>query len=184
MQLQQSHAELMERARLESEATVQQKSLQRENSLKELTTNSQLNDAHLESEKRRIERAQELKICESELAAIVMQEESKLRMHEQDARLASASREELAKLALEQAASNMRLAVKQQEIELSRLRQESENLVSANGIACRVIDKLPELAAQMPDIHELKVLQTGNSEYNALASFIARMMAMVESLNP
>jgi hypothetical protein len=48
----------------------------------------------------------------------------------------------------------------------------------------RLIDKLPDIAAEMPEIDELRVLQTGNGDatLDTLASFVAKMLALAESL--
>jgi hypothetical protein len=57
-------------------------------------------------------------------------------------------------------------------------------LVNERDLTGRLIEKLPELAAHMPDIQELKVLQTGNGDasFDALASFLSKMLALSNHL--
>ena len=76
------------------------------------------------------------------------------------------------------------MALREKEIELARLQQEVRNLISQSDLLSRLINKLPEIAAEMPEIRELRVLQTGDSDaaFDALASFIAKIVALAESL--
>ena len=48
-----------------------------------------------------------------------------------------------------------------------------------------LVDKLPELAAHMPEVHELKVLQTGSGDgaFDALSNFLARVLAVADRLD-
>ncbi len=64
------------------------------------------------------------------------------------------------------------------------MQQEVRNLINEPDLMSRLIDKLPEIAAEMPEISELRVLQTGNGDatLDTLASFVAKMLALAESL--
>jgi hypothetical protein len=58
------------------------------------------------------------------------------------------------------------------------------SMLYSPDLLSRLIDRLPEIAAEMPEIRELRVLQTGDSDaaFDALASFIAKIVALAESL--
>ena len=46
------------------------------------------------------------------------------------------------------------------------------------------MERLPDLAAAMPEVHELKVLQTGGEEgaFDALTAFLAKVLSVADSL--
>jgi len=87
-------------------------------------------------------------------------------------------------LQLDEAANRVQMALAERETEIARLHQEARNLVNASDLSSRLIERLPELAARMPEIHELKVLQTGGGDgaYDGLAQFLARIIALADSL--
>ena len=68
--------------------------------------------------------------------------------------------------------------------EIARSQQEVRNLVGQGDISARLIDKLPELAARMPEVQELKVLQLGQGDgaFDALPLFLAKLLAIAESM--
>ena len=66
------------------------------------------------------------------------------------ATLSRQRQESLTRLELEEATNRVKLALTEREIEFSRLEQEIRNLTSNNDLASRLIERLPELAAQMP----------------------------------
>ena len=88
------------------------------------------------------------------------------------------------KLEVERENNQLKLEILEKEVELARLRQEVNNLVNERDLVSRLIEKLPELAAEMPEIKELKVLQTGNGDgsFDALALFLSRAFALTEHL--
>jgi uncharacterized membrane protein YqiK len=87
-------------------------------------------------------------------------------------------------LELEQATNQVRMALAEREADVARRQQEARNLVNTNDLSSRLIERLPELAAHMPEIHELKVLQTGGGDgaYDGLAQFLARIITLADSL--
>jgi hypothetical protein len=82
------------------------------------------------------------------------------------------------------AANRVKVALAEQEVATERLRQEVRNLISQSDLSGRLIEKLPQLAAHMPEIHQLSVLQSGSGDgaFDALAMFLARMVALGETL--
>jgi hypothetical protein len=76
------------------------------------------------------------------------------------------------------------MALAEQETGLLRLQQEIRNLTNDRDLTARLIERLPELAEQMPEVHELKVLQTGGADgaFDALPQFLAKMLAVAEHM--
>ena len=75
-----------------------------------------------------------------------------------------------------------RLRLAQSEVEIARLRQEIRNLVNDGDLTSRLIEQLPELASQMPEIDELRILQSDAEPYNALASFLAQIKTLMNDV--
>lgn len=180
--LKQAQEEEVERARLAHDAGVRQKELQVEQALKELTEETRLADSRLEAERKRIKRETQLNQEASELAIANHAQEAQLLLRQLQATVANTRIEQMSRLELEEATAQVRQKLGEREIELARLRQEVENMIDQNGLATRMIAKLPELAAQMPDVHELKVLQTGSGDYDSLSLFLGRVKAIAESI--
>jgi hypothetical protein len=176
--------ETLEQARLDTETSARQKGLQVEQALQELAEESRLAEAKLQATRQQVERDTTLKTLEAEFNQLVQQQENLLKEQALTATLARQGQETLANLELEEATNRVKLALAEREVELTRLRQEVRNLINHSDLASQLIERLPELAAHMPEIQELKVLQTGdgNAAADALANFLARMLAMAESL--
>lgn len=180
-ELRQAQEEVVERTRLDTEAGARQKALDVERRLKELEEETRLGESRSESEKKRLERETVLKQQESEFALLVQKQQSQLQQQEQDATIARHRLEQMSRLELQQAAAKLRLSVEEKEAELARVRQEVENLANPNALATRLVSQLPQLAEKMPAVQELKVLQMGDTDYNSLGVFLARVMAIGES---
>ena len=89
----------------------------------------------------------------------------------------------LTQLDLDEASNRVRLGLAEREAAIARLHQEIRNLVNDSDLASRLIERLPELAEHMPQMHELKVLQTGgDAGFDSMAAFISRMLALGETL--
>jgi flotillin len=179
-----SQAEALERSRLDAEASTRQKTLQVNRALQELGEEARLAEQQLAADQERLARETTRKRLEAEFAALVQAQEARLQQEIQQASLAYQRQDALARLELEQAASQARLALREREVAIERLVQENRNLVNERDLSGRLIAALPELAAHMPDVHELKVLQTGGGDgaFDPLAQFLARMVALADSL--
>lgn len=167
-----------EKTRIESEASVLQTKIQVEQELRELSEKQRLEEVSLHANLKRVKQQALLKQEELALTLLSLDHESQLVKKKTD----TVHFEETAKLEVEREAATIRHALREKEIELARLRQEVENLTNHSALATRLINKLPEIASQMPDIHELKVLQTGNSDYSSIADFLGRLLAVGNSL--
>lgn len=158
----------------------QKKRLEVEQGLQAMAEEGRLAAAKLEAEQKRIEQDTILKALESALAAQAQAQADTLAAQVLQAQLTRQREEHELRLALERENNQIKLEVLEKEVEVARLRQEVHNLVNERDLTGRLIEKLPELAAHMPDIQELKVLQTGNGDasFDALASFLSKMLAL------
>lgn len=173
----------LERTRLDTEASAQQKRLQVEQALREMEEETRLAERKLAAEQQRIVRETALKQQEAEFQLFVQEQEALLQRRLLEAELAQQREKTMAQLELEEAANRVQLALAEKQAEIARLQQEVRNLVNDKDLSSRFIDKLPELAAHMPEIHELKVLQTGaDGSFDAVTHFLTRLLATAESL--
>ncbi|HYF64475.1 MAG TPA: SPFH domain-containing protein [Herpetosiphonaceae bacterium] len=182
--LRRSQEEALERSRLDAEASIRQKALQVNRALEELAEETRLAEQQLQADQERLARETTRKRLEAEFAALVQEQEARLKQEIQQAALLYQREEARARLELEQAASAARLSLREREVGIERLVQENRNLVNERDLSGRLIEALPDLAAHMPAVHELKVLQTGNGDgaFDPLAQFLARMVALADSL--
>jgi regulator of protease activity HflC (stomatin/prohibitin superfamily) len=176
--------ESLEQTRLNSEASARRKALQVQQALQELTEEERLAEARLQATRQQFERDTDQKTIEAEFKQLVQQQEDALREQVLTTTLARQRQQKLVELELEEAANQTRLTAAEREVELDRLRQEVRNLINQSDLSAQLIDRLPALAAHMPDIQELKVLQTGdgNAAADALVGFLARLLTVGESL--
>lgn len=180
--LQRENERKLEQTRLESDAGNRQKTLQIEQALHAITEDNRLAEMELQTEQQRLEREEILKKQEADLKTLLQEQQDALQAKILEARLLREKEEHAANLALEEEANRVKMALLEREVEISRLEQEVRNLISHPDLLSRLIGQLPELAAEMPEIHELKVLQTGDAGFDTLSSFLARVMALAESL--
>jgi hypothetical protein len=76
------------------------------------------------------------------------------------------------------------MRLREKEVELRRRVQEVRNLTSESDLLRRLIDKSAEIVAEMPDIHELKVLQTSHDDVTieAFSNFVGKILMVAEGL--
>lgn len=182
--LRREQEEVLERTRLDAEARARQKALQVEQALKELTEEIRLAESQLQADQQRLERETTLQTLEADYKLLVQTQTDRLQAAKLEAELVRRQQESEARLTLEEATNRVKLALAQGEAEIARLQQEVRNLMNERDLAGRLVDKLPELAAHMPAVHELKVLQTGSSDgaFDALSAFLVRILAVADSL--
>lgn len=182
--LRRAQEEALARAQLDSESSIRQKALQVERALQELAEEARIAERRLQAERERLERESELKQRESDFNLALQAQEAHLRRETQTTVLELTRQETLARLELEEARHRINFTLAEQEVDLERARQQVRNLINEQDIATRLIAQLPELAERMPEVHELRVLQTGpdNGAFDALPQFLAKMFAVAESL--
>ena len=182
--LRRQQEEALERTQLDTEAKARQKTLQVEQTLQEIVEETRLAERQMQAEQERLERETALKQQEADYKLMVQEQEALLQGKILEAQLSREKEEHQTRLELEEAANRLKLAFMEKEVELGRLQQEIRNLMNQSDLASQFIARLPELAAQMPEIHELKVLQTGQGDgtFDGLAQFVTKMAALAESL--
>ena len=181
--LRRAQAEALTRAQLDADAGAQGKALQVARALQEMAEETRLAASQLEAEQQRIAREMTFKQIEAELRQAVQAQEDALRQQQQHANRERVRRETLAQLELQEATDRVRLATAAQDTEIERVRQEVRNLMGERDLASRLVDRLPELAAHMPEIHQLTVLQSGgDGAFDSLPLFLAKLISVAESL--
>jgi hypothetical protein len=182
--LRREQAEVLERTRLDAEASARQKTLQVEQALQILAEETRLAEITLLADQQALARDTARKAQESAFNLQVQAQDEELAQRILAAVLDRARRESLSQLELEQAAGRLRLEQAEQEVGITRLQQEVRNLVNERDLSQRLIEVLPSLAAHMPAIHELKVLQTGpdGDAFAGLTRFLSTMLGLGEHL--
>jgi len=180
--LQNTHESILEKAKLENEANNNQKTLQTEQALHATTEESRLNDAKMQAEQQRLEQETILKKQAAEFNLVIQEQDDLLEAKALEARLTRQRQTHQAEMALEEASHQLKMAQREKEVEIARMEQENRNLINESDLLRRFIDKSVDIAAEMPDIQELKVLQTGNETFDAFSAFVAKMLAVAESL--
>ncbi len=181
---QRQHEQTLTQTKLEAESNNRQKSGQIEQALHAITEENRLAEAKMKAEQQRLEQALSLQQQESEVKLGQQEQEDLLEEQILKARLARQQQEHTTQLELEESSNRVKIAMLEKEVGLIRAQQEIRNLIGTGDLQSRFIDKLPELAAEMPEIHELKVFQTsqGDATFDALATFMSKMLVLAESL--
>ncbi len=114
---------------------------------------------------------------------VLQHKDDELEAQIMEAKLARQQKEHAVQSDLEEKTNQLKLAFQRQELENARLHQEIRNLANERDLLRNLIERLPELAAQMPDIHELRVFQTdnGNAAVDTFTSFLAKTLSIAES---
>ncbi|RKZ63528.1 MAG: hypothetical protein DRR08_03215 [Candidatus Parabeggiatoa sp. nov. 2] len=184
--LQQEQAKELEQAKLDNETNNKQKTLQTEQTLHAIAEESRMNEAKMQAEQLQLERETTLKKQAAALKLLTQEQDDLVEAKALEARLSRQQQENKAQLEIEEANHRVKMAQQEQEIEFLRQKQEVRNLTNEFDLLRRLIDKSAEIAAEMPDIHELKVLQTGggNSDitFEGLSAFVAKLQAVAEHL--
>lgn len=182
--LRRAQEESVAQVQLDTEAGARQKTFEVDQALQEMSEETRLAEARLQANQEQIGRDTAFKRLEAEFKLYVQEQEALLQARALTATLEQKRQDRLAQLELDEAANRVKMALAEKEADIARLHQEVRNLVGESDLSSRLIEKLPELAAQMPEIHELKVLQTGSQDggFDALTQFLARVLATAETL--
>lgn len=84
----------------------------------------------------------------------------------------------------EKAFRGLEIEFEEQRVNIEKMRTEIANLINSNVIFDSLIKKLPEIAENMPEIKDLRVIQTGetDSTLNNITSFITKFISLADSL--
>ncbi|MBE2199688.1 MAG: hypothetical protein IAE79_13820 [Anaerolinea sp.] len=182
--LQLIHDKTLSEAQLQTEAEKQQQSLQTEQGLHELAENNRLEEMRVQATQLRLEQEKTIKTQEAALQLLLQEQEIAAKAQALQAELAQQQQTHAAQLLMEEEALRVKIAGQEKELEVERLRQEVRNLINERDLLRHFINQLPELAAQMPEIHELKVLQTGSGDaaFDNVATFVTKALTLAQSL--
>ena len=171
-----------EAAELQAEANKRQKTLHIEEHLHALTEDGRLAVNNAQAVERQLERDTALKKLEADAKAALQQKEDEYQAQILETRLARQQRDHAAQLTLQEQSQQLTFSLEKIELEHARIRQEIRNAMNERDLLRQFIEKLPEIAAQMPKIQELKVLQTGsgNASFDTFAAFLADALAAAE----
>ncbi|MBN1430001.1 MAG: hypothetical protein JXB07_16650 [Anaerolineae bacterium] len=157
-------------ARLRAEG--QRYQMEVEATLAKLEEDTRLNDAQLTAQQAAYERQTKLQSLDADLSILGQQLADALEDAKQNASLER-----------EEAAHRVRRTILESEVEVDRLRQEIRNLANNQDLAARLIEQLPALASSLPQIDELRVLQTGkDGGFDALAGFLLNIRELARSM--
>lgn len=150
----------------------------------------------MESEKRLKEKEQEIRIKNIEIEKSLNEKETELKKITQknldefekikiEALLLRDKIKTEQELFLTQEKNKLDLKYQEEYSKIEKLYKEIDNAVSNNLILSDLVDKLPEIAAKMPQIKELKVFQTngGDPVTDNLTNFIQRIADLLSGMN-
>lgn len=180
-QRQAEHESEIEQARLAAEASTRKKTLDVDRALSELTEEERLAAEQLQAQQEAFARKNVLKTLQADFDMLMQNQADELKTAAQKAHLDRQWQEHALNLEMEEALNRAKIALMEKEIELERIRQEIRNNANDQDATIRLITQLPEIAERLPEVDEMRVLQTGNG-YDGLTSFLAQMTAIAESL--
>jgi hypothetical protein len=182
--LQRVQQEALEQARLNAERGAREKTLAVEQFLRELAEAERQAESQRQAEEQRLARESSLQKLASDYRLQQQIQEQAIEQQALDLKLAHLRQEKLAQLELEEAANRVVLNRTEQEAKIDQLRQEIRNLANDHDLTRRLLDHLPELAANMPAIGELKIWQTGQGEggFDLVSQFLTKILALGQEL--
>lgn len=161
--------------RLEEEAKRHQ--LEVENEVIRLEEQARLEDAKLEADRLTWERSSERQQIQSRIQLEHEQQQAQLALAQLEAALERRRTEASADVEIGQ----QQLSLREEQIALSRLQQEVDNMISEGQISRRLIDELPNLMQNMPQPDEMHVIQTGEG-VSSIATLLATIRALTDAV--
>ncbi len=150
--------------------------------LAEAESRNRRQKAELELMLEKLEREMLLKERQSQAALTDQTRKDALQSAAQTAMLERNRRNKEQELSLEKTMGELRLALDERRAANERIRQQTRNLISEGDLMHRFMEILPQVAAEMPQPDELRVLQTGGDALDGMVNLAARLLAMAEEL--
>lgn len=179
-QLKLEQQEAIERTRLEAESKAQQNALRIEQKLREMTDEQRLAAEQAVLEQARLQRELMLKQANHDYLVQTEAMESQRAAQALRERLELEQQEAVVRLELERARLQVQFERQERDAQVARLHQEIRNLMNDRDLQRILIEKLPEISQNMPEIHEMRVLQTGDSPFG-LADFITQLVVAFDA---
>jgi flotillin len=158
--------------------------LEAEKQIHELKEAVRAEQVRIQTEEQKMEQDTVLKKKQADYHLLVQANQDKLKEVSLQARLEREQAEHKIKLSIEEEQNTLRMARLKKETEIEEMRQKIKNILNDNMLFSALIDKLPEIAAHMPEVKELKILNTGGGDatFDSLAAFLTKIFALAENL--
>jgi len=152
--------------------------------IENINIEKQLEINKLEFKKQQIE--QQALIIAKEAELKVLNENNKINLEklQTTALIEKQTIEHQLNLKFEDEKSSLQMKYEFQQAEIEKFRLEIQNLKNNQVLFSELIAELPKIASEMPDISELKVIQTegnGDQSLNSMSNFITKILAIGES---
>ncbi len=168
-------------ARYEAETQQTLDEMERERQIQLLEAERSLVEQKARIEEQRLTHEAALKRVQFEHEQVIRQQDNTLKAEALQADIEFDLQSEQARADREAIIQQTQHREKQLAVEINRLKQEVRNLISEKALVKEWINTLPQLAESMPDVAEMKVLQTGDSNQQ-LAEFLAQQEGLFKAL--
>lgn len=168
-------------ARSEAETQDALDTMERERQIQLLEAERALVEQKAQIEEQRLIHEAALKRVQFEHEQVIRQQDNTLKAEALQTKIEFDLQSEQARADREAIIQQTKHREKQLAVEINRLKQEIRNLISEKALVKEWINTLPQLADSMPDIAEMKVLQTGDSNQQ-LAEFLAQQESLFKAL--
>ncbi len=174
----------LELARLEKEANNNKKSMEIEQELHTVEKDATFQEAANRAEQKVLEMEITLKKVKAELELQIQEQENEIKQKALDANLKRQEHENKLQNTIKEESIRIEMEKMEKESQIERLEQETRNLTNDKDLLSRLIVELPKIAAEMPQIHDFKVLQTNGDSpaFDALAAFVTKLLTLAESM--
>ncbi len=85
-------------------------------------------------------------------------------------------------MTLEEAQQKLRVTIDENRMKVVRIEQEIRNLANDRNVMIRLIKAMPEIAAELPDIAEMKVVKTDDNMLDSLTTIVSQIVAVLQTL--
>lgn len=152
--------------------------------IENIAIETQLETGKADLRKHQIEQQALVAIKEAELKILDENNKNQLEKLHLLAVLEKQTAEHQLKLKIEEEKQALEIKYEQENAEIEKFRLEIQNLKNNQSLFSELISELPRIAAEMPEIKELKVIQSdgnGDQSLNAMSNFITKILAVGES---
>ncbi|MCP3926370.1 MAG: hypothetical protein GY714_27730 [Desulfobacterales bacterium] len=173
-----------EKARLNADAEIQSKTMEVNREEHFIAEGLRLNTAKSKSDQKRIELETKVQEIETNLKIALQKLYDDYDGMVQKSQLDREKAAHISTLELQKKSNEVKMTQIKNETEVKRARQEINNIINNNLLLKTFFEQLPDIAKEMPEINELKVLQTGNNDstFDFLSTFAHKAMALAENL--
>ena len=182
--LKQNTEKAIEEARVQLESSRSRISFEIEEKAHAIAEDTRLTLVSLENEERRMEKEKVVRETEAAFKELLQKQQDALDRLTLEEKLARLEIEHGKKTAMAESDNQQKFRNDELNVKIERMRQEINNLRNERVLLHELIQELPEISASLPEIKELKVLQTGgdNSSFDMLANFLTKILSLAGHL--